>query len=325
MGRIELTDAAGAQRNLDVRANIDTAASTAAPGSSGPELARTWPGWQGVGSDWLAVKDFAAADGGCGRPSGATPDPQRACALTPARISVSVPPEAGAPLVVRGLSLIDTRTGAHTSVTLSPRGDRRRIYSGDVKIYERTTAPGRAWLVHDAVAVPDAGAALAALRDDTLDPRQTAVLEDAGQASGAEGQSSNVTGQGRTASSEPGQAASVGQAASGDNVEVVSFAPEQAILQVRTEQPGYLVLADANYPGWSATVDGQPAPVITANLLFRAVGIPAGEHEVVFRYRPATWTAGVALSLVALAALAAVLAASSWPRRGRRPDRPLRA
>ena len=80
----------------------------------------------------------------------ATPAPVRlrfADPLTPISLTVRVP--AGAPaILLRGISLIDERTGAHSSVTVSQDGDFRRIHSGDVKIYERTGALGRAWLVH---------------------------------------------------------------------------------------------------------------------------------------------------------------------------------
>ena len=73
----------------------------------------------------------------------AAPSPVRlrfADPLTPISLTVRVP--AGAPeILLRGISLIDERTGAHSSVTVSQDGDFRRIHSGDVKIYERTGAP----------------------------------------------------------------------------------------------------------------------------------------------------------------------------------------
>ena len=71
--------------------------------------------------------------------------PAPADPLTPISLTVRVPADAPA-TVLRGISLIDERTGAHSSVTVSQDGDFRRIHSGDVKIYERTggarAAPG---------------------------------------------------------------------------------------------------------------------------------------------------------------------------------------
>jgi uncharacterized membrane protein YfhO len=74
--------------------------------------------------------------------------------------------------------------------------------------------------------------------------------------------------------------------------------------------PAVLILADAFYPGWEATVDGLPAPLLRANLMFRGLALEPGRHEIVFSYRPAAWRLGVAVSLGALAVLAAAIAAT---------------
>jgi hypothetical protein len=66
---------------------------------------------------------------------------------------------------------------------------------------------------------------------------------------------------------------------------------------------GLVVLADAYYRGWRATVDGQPAPIFATNHLFRGVPVPAGTHRIRFEYRPASVRAGGAASLVGWALL----------------------
>jgi hypothetical protein len=88
--------------------------------------------------------------------------------------------------------------------------------------------------------------------------------------------------------------------------------PNQATIQLTLEQPGYLVLMDAFYPGWRATVDGQVVEIERANYAFRALALEAGEHEVVFTYRPRSLIAGTIVSSAALIALLLALAVLVW-------------
>ena len=101
----------------------------------------------------------------------------------------------------------------------------------------------------------------------------------------------------------------------GETVRVTSYTAERVELEVVAEAAGYLVLTDAWYPGWQASVDGEPVPVHRADLLFRAVAVDPGRHQVVFTFRPASLWWGVGGSLAALAGLAiAVLALSKGKR-----------
>jgi len=65
--------------------------------------------------------------------------------------------------------------------------------------------------------------------------------------------------------------------------------------------PALLVLTDTFFPGWEARVDGTPAPILRADYAFRGVALGAGEHRIVFRYRPWSFYTGVALAAGALA------------------------
>jgi len=70
---------------------------------------------------------------------------------------------------------------------------------------------------------------------------------------------------------------------------------------VRATRPGWLFVADANYPGWQATIDGNPTPVFTAQILGKAVAIPEGRHQVRIGFHPASVRDGVMVSLVGVA------------------------
>lgn len=60
-------------------------------------------------------------------------------------------------------------------------------------------------------------------------------------------------------------------------------------VKVKVGKPSFLVLNDLYYPYWHAYVDGKETELLNANILFRSVLVPAGEHEVVFRFEPLSW------------------------------------
>src|SRR5690606_7186031 len=49
---------------------------------------------------------------------------------------------------------------------------------------------------------------------------------------------------------------------------------------------GLVVVNEAYYPGWRATVDGRATPIYRANALVRAVWVGAGPHVIEMRFRP---------------------------------------
>jgi hypothetical protein len=57
-------------------------------------------------------------------------------------------------------------------------------------------------------------------------------------------------------------------------------------VDVTATRAGFVLLNGAWHPWWRATVDGNPAPVLKANVLFRAVQVPPGRHRVHFEFQP---------------------------------------
>ena len=94
--------------------------------------------------------------------------------------------------------------------------------------------------------------------------------------------------------------------------------PDRLELRIDAPRPGLLVAVEAFDEGWQAEVDGEPADVLRTNVIFRAIPIEAGTHEVVLRYRPAgvvpLWVLWVVMVIGTTAT--AVAAARRHGRRG---------
>jgi Bacterial membrane protein YfhO len=98
---------------------------------------------------------------------------------------------------------------------------------------------------------------------------------------------------------------------------IVRYENELVTIAASADNEAILVLADSHYPGWKAFVDGKEEVIRRANLFFRAVPLPAGDHTVEFRYEPSSFTVGLVISVVTLIALALVTALSAFRSRNK--------
>jgi len=163
----------------------------------------------------------------------------------------------------------------------------------DLVVWENREALPRAWLVHSAEAV-DIQTALDQIRRPDFDPRSIVYLS-----------GSSV------ASSVPDEAGeSVG------SVVVRRAGTERLEIVVTTEYSAYLVISQADYPGWRATIDGQTVELLTANGVFQAVEVPTGVHEVVLQFKPSHLNVFAGASGLAIV-LAAGIAVLGWRERRR--------
>jgi hypothetical protein len=114
---------------------------------------------------------------------------------------------------------------------------------------------------------------------------------------------------------EPGFQAAGGVAVEGDLPEsdgasgsvVAELGGSQRLeFEVESDRPSVLLVRDAFAPGWQASVDGAPAPILRADGRHRAVPIPAGRSRVTLAYSPPRMRAGVILSLLSACVAAAL-------------------
>jgi hypothetical protein len=67
---------------------------------------------------------------------------------------------------------------------------------------------------------------------------------------------------------------------------ITAWRPDRVEIAVDARSATILTLHDLWYPGWEVEIDGVSRPMLRADVLFRAVEVPAGSHRVVFEFRP---------------------------------------
>jgi hypothetical protein len=91
--------------------------------------------------------------------------------------------------------------------------------------------------------------------------------------------------------------------------------PDRVRIQVETEAPGLLVVANTWMPGWEARVDGRIEPVFKGDFWQQTIPIrQGGRHEVVLTYEPPGWRWGATLTGVALTLWVGMVVQVAWAR-----------
>jgi hypothetical protein len=148
---------------------------------------------------------------------------------------------------------------------------------GPVNLHRLADPRPFAQLIYDVAVVESDNAAFALLADPTFNARRTVILNSAPHTA--------VDGD------ETGTAF------------VTEFVPERFQIKVNTPANAVLSVAHPDYPGWQATVDGQPADILRAYGALSAVVVPEGEHTIEFVYNPLTYRIGAIVSLLTWAAI----------------------
>lgn len=111
------------------------------------------------------------------------------------------------------------------------------------------------------------------MEDLTFDPRKEVILS-------KDLQVNSVTGNG--------------------TAQITSYSPNIVKIKTRTESDEILILADQYEEGWKATIDGRETHISPANLIFRAIKVPSGKHEILYYYWPKSFETGLKISSVSI-------------------------
>jgi uncharacterized membrane protein YfhO len=94
-----------------------------------------------------------------------------------------------------------------------------------------------------------------------------------------------------------------GGAGGESSIFLTSYEANALSFDAQTSADRLAVFSDIYYPGWRCTIDGQPADILRANYVLRAVVIPAGKHKVEFTFDPQSLHTTEAIANTGLIAL----------------------
>ncbi len=82
-----------------------------------------------------------------------------------------------------------------------------------------------------------------------------------------------------------------------DSTEIAKYLPNEVTVRTNTLQPAFLLLTDTYYPGWKVFLDNVESPLIIADGIYKAIEVPEGKHNIVFKYDPSSFKIGMAASI----------------------------
>ena len=109
----------------------------------------------------------------------------------------------------------------------------------------------------------------------------------------------------------------------GDTIYVTAYKPDELTYRYQSRNGGLAVFSEIYFPwGWQVTVDGKPVDMVRVNYVLRAVNLPAGDHEVIFRFDPQsvhTTEAVAYVSLFLILGAFVVVGLGAWKKRNNLP------
>jgi hypothetical protein len=171
-------------------------------------------------------------------------------------------------------SLEDFQTAFNSTTALNMLNTKYVIYNPDAPPLENRKALGNAWFTENPLLVQNANEEISMI--NRIDPSKQAVID-------------NRFKDLVTKSSYPGSP--------GDTIYLLSYEPNELVYKSSSSGEKLAVFSEIYYPaGWKSFIDGKETPHFRANYVLRGMVIPAGQHEIRFKFEPSSYKTGTSIS-----------------------------
>ncbi len=165
-------------------------------------------------------------------------------------------------------------------------------YGNGWQIYENKNVLPRAFLVTDYVVLNDKDEIIKKIYNPEFDLSKTIILEENPSEKIVEELNEKI-------------------------VNINSYTGNRVVINTNADGDAFLFLSDTYFNGWKVYVDGNEEKIYRANYAFRAVFLPKGAHEVIYRYEPLSFKVGLWISLLSISGALLVIIVSVVRKRGK--------
>ncbi|HEY0298234.1 MAG TPA: YfhO family protein [Arachidicoccus sp.] len=163
-----------------------------------------------------------------------------------------------------------------TKYIIAPSQQGQQGQQGQAVVQKNPGALGAAWFVKQIVYVPDAVSELNSLTN--FNPRDTAFVQ----------------------SSEKSKIIAQPAFDSSATIHLINYDNDAIKYQTDAKSAQFAVLSEVYYPaGWNAYIDGKKADYVQTNYVLRGISVPAGHHEIDFKFEPRSIIMGQTIVYVA--------------------------
>jgi hypothetical protein len=146
---------------------------------------------------------------------------------------------------------------------------------GNVSFYERTNQLGPAWIVSKAIYVPEDSTSLFFYEHHNDFAKEVLI---------------------NTPDIDLTKYQNI-DSLNNNSVKLIEYTSNEQKYNVKADKPSIMVFSEIYYPDWKAEIDGKEVPILQANHSFRAIELPAGNHNVIMKYSTNRFTYGAIISL----------------------------